>query len=259
MSNAAALVANDRFQSSVGGMGAILSGVGRLFWGNIVDKIGFQKGYTTTTALSIAMMLLLPFTTGNKLAFAAAVCSALFCLGGSIAMFVTVNAQTFGVRNAGEIYSLLFSALAFASVFGARLTMGLVDKVGWGGIFKVSRARERRKSERKRSHERVARAPSHAASFAIAQPIRRNTPSHACYTSNSPRSPHVAPATQPRPFANQPRPARTTGARGHGRCEPLPAPAAQAGDQEEGALGDALRESERGPGVMGGERNLGRL
>jgi hypothetical protein len=160
MSNAAALVANDRFQSSVGGMGAILSGVGRLFWGNIVDKIGFQKGYTTTTALSIAMMLLLPFTTGNKLAFAAAVCSALFCLGGSIAMFVTVNAQTFGVRNAGEIYSLLFSALAFASVFGARLTMGLVDKVGWGGIFKVSRARERKSEckEKARETKRVQHA-----------------------------------------------------------------------------------------------------
>ena len=52
-------------------------------------------------------------------------------------MFVTANAQIFGLANAGEIYSLLFSAFALASVTGAKLTMGLVAKVGWGGIFQV--------------------------------------------------------------------------------------------------------------------------
>jgi predicted MFS family arabinose efflux permease len=52
-------------------------------------------------------------------------------------MFVTVNAQVFGTRNAGEIYSLLFSAFALASVVGAKLTMALVASLGWSGIFKV--------------------------------------------------------------------------------------------------------------------------
>ena len=52
-------------------------------------------------------------------------------------MFVTANAQIFGLANAGEIYSLLFSAFALASVTGAKLTMRLVSTVGWGGIFKV--------------------------------------------------------------------------------------------------------------------------
>lgn len=133
----------------------------------MVDKIGFQWGYTSTTVLQALLMLSLPFTVGSKvfasgtrkpagcmpegeisqprvlgshtqqLAFAFAVCATLFCLGGSIAMFVTANAQMFGLANAGEIYSLLFSAFALASVTGAKLTMRLVATVGWGGIFKV--------------------------------------------------------------------------------------------------------------------------
>ena len=80
-------------------------------------------------------MLALPFAAVSKVAFAAAVCGALFCLGGSIAMYVTCNAQTFGVANAGEIYSVLFSSLALASVVGAKFTIGMLGTVGWHGIF----------------------------------------------------------------------------------------------------------------------------
>ena len=52
-------------------------------------------------------------------------------------MFVTVNAQTFGTRNAGEIYSVLFSSFALSSIFGAKLVMRFLPAVGWGGIFKL--------------------------------------------------------------------------------------------------------------------------
>ena len=41
------------------------------------------------------------------------------------------------MKNAGEIYSVLFSALALASVVGAKLVISLLPKVGWKGIFGV--------------------------------------------------------------------------------------------------------------------------
>lgn len=137
MSNPAAVVANDQYLSLVGGVGAVFSGFGKMFWGIAVDKIGFLKGYSITTVMQIALMLALPFAAVSKVAFAAAVCGALFCLGGSIAMYVTCNAQTFGVANAGEIYSVLFSSLALASIVGAKLTIGMLPIVGWHGIFTV--------------------------------------------------------------------------------------------------------------------------
>jgi len=131
------LVADDRFLSAMGGLGAIANGAGRVFWGNLVDRLGFFRGYAATSITTILLMLALPWTVGSKLAFGSAICGTLFCLGGSIAMFVTVNAQVFGTRNAGEIYSLLFSAFAFASVFGAKITIGLVGKLGWLGVFRI--------------------------------------------------------------------------------------------------------------------------
>ena len=109
----------------------------QVFWGNLVDRLGFFRGYAATSITTILLMLALPWTVGSKLAFGSAICGTLFCLGGSIAMFVTVNAQVFGTRNAGEIYSLLFSAFAFASVFGAKITIGLVGKLGWLGVFRI--------------------------------------------------------------------------------------------------------------------------
>ena len=90
--------------STIGGLGAITSGLGRIFWGGIVDKVGFQKGYNAQTLLQLLFMVLLPLSVNSPILFGTSVCSALSLYGGSIAMYVTCSAQTFGVKNAGEIY-----------------------------------------------------------------------------------------------------------------------------------------------------------
>ena len=38
------LVADDRLMSNIGGYGALANGLGRVFWGNLVDFIGFFRG-----------------------------------------------------------------------------------------------------------------------------------------------------------------------------------------------------------------------
>jgi len=38
------LVADDRLMSNIGGFGALANGLGRVFWGNLVDKLGFFRG-----------------------------------------------------------------------------------------------------------------------------------------------------------------------------------------------------------------------
>ena len=131
------LVADDSFLSLVGGLGAIASGVGRVIWGRLIDKLGFQVAWTTTTVIQFTTMLLMPLATTSKAAFAALVCSSLLCLGGTNSMFITINAQTFGVRNAGEIYSVLFSAVPFSSVFGTKMAATLLGQFGWNTVFRV--------------------------------------------------------------------------------------------------------------------------
>jgi len=137
MSNSLSVVADDKFLSLVGGLGGLASGLGRVFWGNTVDRIGFQKAYSLTSIIQIVTMLAMPFALGSKAAFLATVCGTLFCLGGSVAMFVTTNPQLFGVKNAAEIYSFLHWALALASVFGAKLATSLLESIGWAGMYKV--------------------------------------------------------------------------------------------------------------------------
>ena len=132
-----AVIADDRFQSAMGGLAAVANGLGRVFFGALVDKVGYVKGYGVTAAATAALMLAFPFTVNSKLAYASALIGLIFALGGSMVMFITANAQIFGVRKAGEIYSLLFSAISLASLVGAKLTMRLLAPLGWSGVFKV--------------------------------------------------------------------------------------------------------------------------
>jgi MFS family permease len=59
----------------VGGLAALGNGVGRVFWGKMADKVGFFKGYATTTLLQILLLLLLPLTASSRLAFGSAICA----------------------------------------------------------------------------------------------------------------------------------------------------------------------------------------
>ena len=131
------LVADDSFVSLVGGCAAVASGVGRVVWGRLIDKFGFNFAWTLTTVIQFTNMLLMPIATNSKPAFAALVCSSLLCQGGSNSMFITINAQTFGVRNSGEIYSVLFSAVPIGSILGTKLAAKILEKYGWDVVFKV--------------------------------------------------------------------------------------------------------------------------
>ena len=73
--------------------------------------------------------------TDSKALFGAVLCGIFFCLGGNFVVFPTVNAKTFGVRNAPEIYSVLFSGFAVAAIGGAKLSQKFLGQLGWGGLI----------------------------------------------------------------------------------------------------------------------------
>lgn len=130
-------ISSDVFQSLMGGLGALFNGVGRLFWGAIVDVYGFEKPYSVIALLEAALLLLLPRVTDSKALFGAVLCGIFFCLGGNFVVFPTVNAKLFGVRNAPEIYSVLFTGFAVAAIGGAEVTKALLGSIGWGGLIHV--------------------------------------------------------------------------------------------------------------------------
>lgn len=134
------VISSDVFQSLMGGLGALFNGFGRLFWGAIVDMYGFERPYGVIAVLEMALLMLMPRVTHSKTLFGATLCGIFFCLGGNFCIFPTVNAKYFGVRNAPEIYSVLFTGFAVAAIGGAELTKSLLGSIGWDGLINVMTA-----------------------------------------------------------------------------------------------------------------------
>lgn len=56
----------DQFQTLVGGVGALFNGLGRLFWGSVLDKIGFKNAFTVLSVLQAGSMLTYFHSTDSK-------------------------------------------------------------------------------------------------------------------------------------------------------------------------------------------------
>ncbi|CAM9435940.1 unnamed protein product [Chrysoparadoxa australica] len=128
---------NDAFQSTVGSLGALFNGAGRLFWGNILDVAGFKKPFAVLIAMQGLAMAAYSWLAQSKAGYLACTCAIFFCLGGCFAMFPAVSTKIFGPKNGATIYGILFSAFSMASIGGTFLTKVLLHAVGWDGIFKV--------------------------------------------------------------------------------------------------------------------------
>mmetsp|Transcript_36089 Transcript_36089/g.48823 ORF Transcript_36089/g.48823 Transcript_36089/m.48823 type:complete len:477 (-) Transcript_36089:284-1714(-) len=127
---------NDKFLSLIGGLGAIFNGFGRIFWATLVDKFGFEKPYSALALVTSLLMFLMPMVTSNRKLFSIVICLIFFCTGGNFSMFPTINAATFGVVNAAQIYGVLFSAFACSAIGGAQVTNTLLKSSGWNTVFK---------------------------------------------------------------------------------------------------------------------------
>ena len=119
----------------VGGLGAVINGVGRIAWGVISDKIGFKNSFRALTILQMLAMLSYPFSVHSKLTFALNTCVLFFCLAGNFALMPPATQKMFGPKNGAVLYGILFSAFAIASVVGGTLTKMLSIQYGWNRVF----------------------------------------------------------------------------------------------------------------------------
>ncbi len=113
---------DDHFLSLVGSLGAIANGAGRIFWGNMLDYLGFMKPFFALATIQAVVMALYASISQNKMSFLTATCAILFCLGGNFAMFPPLTMKVFGPKNGTLIYAFLFSAFSTASISSILLT-----------------------------------------------------------------------------------------------------------------------------------------
>ena len=102
---------------------------GRVFWGYISDKAGRYPALAAIYLLSALMMFLLNII-DSYFVFLIVTSIIGLCYGGLLGIFPTVTADLFGLKNLGENYGIMFSALAAAAVIGPPLAAQVKEMNG---------------------------------------------------------------------------------------------------------------------------------
>jgi len=87
---------------------SLANGIGRIAWGAMSDKLGRRLSVMIMAASQGAFMLLFPFLAGTTAMLYLAATLIGFNFGGNFALFPAMTADTFGTKNVGQNYPLVF-------------------------------------------------------------------------------------------------------------------------------------------------------
>lgn len=93
---------------------------GRILWGWVSDKVGRFQTIVMMFVLGGAAMLALPAVTGLY-GFVAVLVVVGLCFGGFMGIYPSITADTFGPKNLGMNYGVMFTAFGTAAFVGPRL------------------------------------------------------------------------------------------------------------------------------------------
>ncbi|GAB4308124.1 MAG: OFA family MFS transporter [Promethearchaeota archaeon] len=114
----------------VGGIAALLNGLGRVVWGKACDVVGYKKAMLSMFSVQGVIMILYFFTNSSAAAYVALTGAIYFCFGGNFSMFPTATADAFGSKNLGPNYGVVFTAYGIAGFLGATMVQTFVTAFG---------------------------------------------------------------------------------------------------------------------------------
>jgi len=126
----------------IGSMGSIANGLSRMFWGPVQDKTGFLFVYRTVLALELIVCLSLYWSvTVSPFVYMIVIFFGFVCLGAHFVMFPGIILKVFGMRAGGQLYSILYTAYALASILGLvvyKATTYYLGNAGNQTVFNIS-------------------------------------------------------------------------------------------------------------------------
>ena len=129
---------DDHFLTIVGSISAVFNCIGRVLWGILADITDYKFALVLQSSLMTCLLSTLYVTGfGGKAMFFIWICLIFFCVGGYFSLFPTAAAKLFGSKYISINYSLLFTALAIASVLAAFISHLLVKLIDWYGVFLI--------------------------------------------------------------------------------------------------------------------------
>ncbi len=106
--------------TTMGGVLALFNGAGRISWGGISDRFGRIPTLLTSFSLLGMSMILFPLQS-TLLRITIGACLIGFAYGGNFALFPAITADSYGTKNIGVNYSLLFTSVSFSGILGPSL------------------------------------------------------------------------------------------------------------------------------------------
>ncbi len=104
---------------------ALFNAAGRIVWGKLSDRFGRKSTLITIYGLTAGMMFYMSTGMMNYALFLIAVSLIGFCFGGFLALFPSVTADYFGVRNMGSNYGFMYQAYGLSAFVGPMVVKAL--------------------------------------------------------------------------------------------------------------------------------------
>ena len=108
---------------------SLANGLGRIIWGMISDKLGRKTSIVIMTATQGILMILFTYMAGTEWLLYLGASLVGFNFGGNFALFPTITADTFGIKNVGQNYPYVFLAYGVGGVLGPILG-GILGDMG---------------------------------------------------------------------------------------------------------------------------------
>ena len=106
---------------------SLANGIGRIAWGTLSDSLGRKASVVIMTATQGLIVLAFPYMAGSEYLLYLGATLIGFNFGGNFALFPTITADTFGAKNVGLNYPLIFLAYGVGGIGGPILGGKLGD------------------------------------------------------------------------------------------------------------------------------------
>jgi hypothetical protein len=112
-------LSSDSYLATVGALGAFSNGLLRPVWGFVYDRIGFRYALTLIASMQALVMFCIPMLTGSKFLYCLGVMLSFATMAG---VYAIAPPESMKIFSNATVYGCLFTAFAFASVLGGKLS-----------------------------------------------------------------------------------------------------------------------------------------
>ena len=129
---------DDHYLATVGGLAAVFNGGSRFVWAEVVENIGFKRGYFIVVGIEVVTSASIFYlATGSKAVYATYVLLTFASTGGHFVVFPYACARLYGKGTGASIYAIVFSSVGFASFAGFVIQYLWIEDIGYEYIFMI--------------------------------------------------------------------------------------------------------------------------